>query len=97
MLIPPTVAVSLLPALSTAVPVADWPAPSLLSVSSDAQEATPERLSSQLYETVTGPLFQPNALASGDADPLIVGFVASRLILTSTGPVVPPALDAEQE
>ena len=42
------------------------------------------------------PLFQPSALASGDAEPLIVGFVVSRLILTSTGPRA-AALDAEHE
>ena len=86
-----------MPALSTAVPVEDWAAPSPLSVSLGPHEATSERLSSQLYETVTGPLFQPDALASGDAEPLIVGFVASRLMVTVAGPAGPPALVAEHE
>jgi hypothetical protein len=53
-------------------------------------------LSAHVNETVTLLLFQAAPFAAEDAEPSIVGFVASRLIETSTGPAAPPALCAAQ-
>src|SRR5881397_3929124 len=57
MLIPPTEAVSLLPAMSFALPVTDWPAPSPPSVTGASQLATPENASEHVKLTVTDVLF----------------------------------------
>src|SRR5439155_13505273 len=65
MLIPETVVLVLLPALSVAVPVADWPAPAALRVTGLVQLAIPERTSEQRKLAVTSLLFQPLALAAG--------------------------------
>jgi hypothetical protein len=82
MLIPLTVVLAVFPALSVAVPLADCPAPSLESVCGAAHDVMPEVGSSHVNETVTSVLFQAFPLGAGDADPLIVGAVASRLIVT---------------
>src|SRR5688500_11917185 len=98
MSMPLTVAAApVLPALSvgSTVAVADWLAPSVLSVTGSAQLATPARLSSQLKFTVTLLLYQPLAFGDVAAAPLIVGTVASRLIVTETSLADPPALVAE--
>src|SRR5438093_7849785 len=79
MLIPETVALALLPALSVAVPLADWPLPSA-SVASAAQLWTPESASAQLKCTVTWLLSQPAAVGEVVAAPLIVGAGVSMLI-----------------
>ena len=50
--------------------------------------------SAQVNETVTSVLFQLFEFAAGDAEPLTVGAVASRLIVTDCDDV-PPALVAE--
>src|SRR5207245_4921728 len=81
MLIPETVVLALLPALSSAVPLADWAAPSALRVIGLVQLAIPERTSEQRKLAVTSLLFQPLALAAGLRLPLIVGAVLSMLTL----------------
>ncbi len=68
-----------LPARSLQVPLADCPAPSLLSVTSPLQVAMPERPSLPLKETTTGVLFQPLALATGVRLALAVDAVKSTL------------------
>ena len=73
MLMPLMLAVAVLPALSVQVPVADCPAPWLLSVVGPVTEATPDSESEQVKLTMTGPLFQPLALAPGLAEPVTVG------------------------
>jgi hypothetical protein len=73
MLMPDTVALALLPALSVAVPVTDWFAPSIDSVVGALQLATPESASVHVKLTVTSVLFQPAALPAGSASPMIVG------------------------
>src|SRR5439155_382461 len=97
MLIEPTVALALLSALSVQVPLADWPAPSALSVVSAGglPAARPLRPSAQLKLTVTSALYQPLALGARSGLPLIVGAVASRLIVTDWL-LVPPLLVAWQ-
>src|SRR5688572_340784 len=75
-LMPATVAMALLPAASTAVPVADWPAPSP-SVCGAVQVSMPESASAQVKVTVTSVFCQPLLLADGDWLPLIVGAVLS--------------------
>jgi hypothetical protein len=67
-----------------------------LSVLPGPHASTSDRLSVHWNVTSTASFFQPAVLAAGDAEPPIVGLVASRLILTSTGPAEPPALVAEQ-
>src|SRR4051794_22349472 len=70
---------ALLPALSTAVPEADWLSPSP-KVCAAEQVLTPDRLSAQVKLTVTSVLFQPLLLATGALLPVMVGFVLSTLI-----------------
>ena len=53
------VALAALPAVSCAVPWADWFAPWLLTIVSGEQSLIPERASAQVKSTVTGLLFQP--------------------------------------
>src|SRR2546429_9670225 len=65
MLMPPTVALAVLPALSLALPLTDCAAPSPLSVVGAGHEATPDKLSRQSKLAVTATLFQPPALAAG--------------------------------
>src|SRR5437879_10615414 len=91
MLIPETVVLALLPALSVAVPLDDWPLPSA-SVSSAVQLWIPESVSEQLKCTVTSLLFQPAALGVVVAAPLIVGAVLSMLIPETVVLVLLPAL-----
>src|SRR3954451_1982023 len=75
-LTPPTVVVPVLPALSTAAPVALF-APSAASVASGWQLAIPLTASLQSNCTVTGPLYQPAAFGLVVALPVIVGVVLS--------------------
>src|SRR2546423_441965 len=96
MLIEATVALALLSALSVQVPVADWLAPSVRVVAAGGLPAArPLRLSAQLKLTATSALYQPLALGARSGLPLIVGAVASRLIVTDW-PLVPPLLVAVQ-
>src|SRR4051794_40468237 len=57
------VSLALLPAASLQAPVADWFAPSAVSVCVTVAGA-PESASVQLHVSVTSPAFQPNALAA---------------------------------
>src|SRR5688572_15216641 len=63
MLMPLTVALALLSALSVAVPLALWFTPSSLRTMSLAHSWTPERMSLQVNRTRTALLNQPAALA----------------------------------
>ena len=78
--IPSTFAVSLLPAASTAVPVADCPAPSP-KFTGVVHDAIPERESEHTKLTATSRLYQPFAFGSRPGAPEIVGFVLSTLTL----------------
>src|SRR5712691_2737017 len=79
MLMPLTVALALLPATSVAVPLTDWPAPSMRTAAGSGQLATPDRLSLQVKLTVTSVLFQPFAFGAGLRAAVIVGGVLSIL------------------
>src|SRR5205823_4478493 len=65
MLMSSTVVSLVLPALSTAVPSADWPAPSLERVAGSVQPATPASASEHWKATVTGVLCHPNPFGAG--------------------------------
>ncbi|WP_436496772.1 hypothetical protein [Actinokineospora sp. HUAS TT18] len=93
-----TDAVSVLSALSVAVPPTDWFAPSPLSVrDADAvpsarQLLISESASEQVNDTVTSVLCQPNPFAGGVRDPLIDGLAVSRRTTTdAVGPTLPSA------
>src|SRR6266851_93855 len=95
----PTVVLALFPAASVAVPVADWPVPSVLSAIGAAQLAMPDPGvpllaflgSAQVKEMLTALLFQPLALGAGKTLPVIVGAVSS-MFSTSASVAVLPAL-----
>ncbi len=89
MLIPPTVVLALLSALSTAVPVTDWLAPSPLSVVELVQLLMPDVASAQVKLTVTSLLFQPLPFAAGERLPVMVGAVLSSLTVTEPVPLLP--------
>ncbi|WP_436496774.1 hypothetical protein [Actinokineospora sp. HUAS TT18] len=74
--IPPTVVDAVLPTPSTTLPPTDWSAPSPVSSTGSVQPATPDWVSAHAKKTVTGPLFQPCALA-GVRLPEIVGTALS--------------------
>ena len=57
----------------------------------------PDFASLHVNETETSELFQPAPFGAGEREPPIVGTVASRLIVTLTGPAEPPVLVAEHE
>ena len=78
-LIPLAVAVATLPAMSVQVPLADCPAPSVLSVAGAVQLAMPERLSVPVNVTVTLALFQPAPFGAGEAAAVATGGVLSIL------------------
>ena len=93
---PLTMASALLPALSLAFPVTPRAAPSP-SVVGPEQEATPESASLHAKLTVGAPvltLYQPVTAGAGVVLPLIVGGVASFLMVTLDVDV-PPAEVAE--
>src|SRR5262245_47379551 len=73
----PTFVLATLPALSRQLPVTVVPLVSEASVVPPVglPGATPERLSEQLNDTVTLPVFQPEDPGGGAAEPLIVGAV----------------------
>ena len=73
------VALALLPALSVALPVTNWPPPWLVSIVGPLQLATPEVASEQVKLTVTGVLFQPLPLERGTRPEVIDGSVLSIL------------------
>src|SRR5438309_11694137 len=92
MLIPETVVLVLLPALSVAVPVADWAAPAALRVIGLVQLAIPERTSEQRKLAVTSLLFQPLALARSEERRVVAGSVLSMLIPETVELALLPAL-----
>jgi hypothetical protein len=88
-LMPETVVLELLSALSTAVRETDWLAPLVVTVEDVGQLLMPERLSEQVKLTVTSELFHPLAFAVGLRLPLIVGAVLSSFTVTEPLPVLP--------
>ncbi len=83
-LIGPTTASLVLPALSSALPVTETPAVVVWAdtVSLPRQPAMPDCRSLQSKLTSTGTLFQPNALASGVRLPVISGLMSSIFSVT---------------
>src|SRR6478752_4508342 len=94
-LMPATVVVPLLPALSTAVPVALF-APSAETVASGWQLAMPLTASLQSNCTVTAEVYHPAALGLVAAFPVIVGAVLSTRTVTVLAVSVLPALSTLQ-
>src|SRR5438132_9876769 len=92
MLIPETVVLVLLPALSEAVTVSLRDALPIFRVIGLVQLAIPERTSEQRKLAVTSLLFQPLALAAGLRLPLIAGPVLSMLIPETVALALLPAL-----
>src|SRR5438067_3843953 len=100
MLIGLTVVVAVLSALSIAVPLTDWLAPLVLSVTPLLTAVAPVPVtpvqvwipdctgpwSAQVNFTVTGPLYQPLALGLVVAAPVIVGTVLSSLTASASLP-----------
>src|SRR5438093_13241999 len=93
-LMPLTVALVELPALSVAVPVADCAAASPLSVTGGVQVAIPDCASAHVKVTTTSVLFQPAALAAGSRAPEIVGAVVSSIVTVCVAAFVLPAPSA---
>jgi len=94
----PNTTLALLPARSEALPLADWPKPSLERVTGGDTEATPDSESVAEKETVTGELFHPLALANGYRLAVSFGAVRSILIPDTARLAVLPALSrAETE
>src|SRR6478735_11967674 len=81
-LIPLTVDVALLPALSTAVPSTLWLAPSADTDASGWQLAMPLTASPQVKCTATAALYQPLALGLDVAFPVMVGADLSTRTVT---------------
>src|SRR5690348_3280303 len=75
----PTVALAVLPALSLTEAAADRLLPSPLTTVSAGQATTPERLSAQVQWTVTSPVNQPLPFGVLTMLPLMVGLVLSTL------------------
>src|SRR5439155_14126947 len=71
-----------LPARSLAVPLIDWFAPSVTTLTGEVTFATPERVSVAENVTVTSELFHPFAFAAGDCAAVSTGGVLSRLMST---------------
>ena len=94
-LMPLTVVVALLPALSTAVPVALF-APWAARVASGWQLATPLTASAQSKCTVTGALYQPAAFGLVVALPVMVGADLSTRTVTVPAVSELPALSTDQ-
>src|SRR6266516_7248637 len=96
MLMPDTVALPTLPAMSVAVRVRDWFAPLTVRVMSSGQTARPDRASEQVKCTVTGPMYQPLLpLVPLRIAPLMLGAVLSSLIVTESVPRLPAVSFAE--
>ena len=83
-----------LPALSTHVPVADWPPPSPRVVGGETVD-TPDRASEQAKLTLTGTLFHPFALGWTDLELVMLGGVMSMLMLFSAVLAEFPALSRQ--
>src|SRR5512134_4163933 len=96
MLIPPCVSEAVFPALSVHTPVADCPAPSVVTVWLTLAATTPEVASVQDQFTVTSVLFQPLPFGAVRPANIIAGPVLSSWIVTESL-LVPPKLVAEQD
>jgi hypothetical protein len=83
------VVVAVLPAKSVAVPVIDWPAPSVNTVVGPGHPFVPDRLSVHMNETVTFELFQPLALGAGVAVATMPGADLSKFTVTVVVAVLP--------
>src|SRR5712691_2250004 len=70
-----TLAEAVLPALSTAVRLTAWLAPSALTTTVAGQVSIPESASAHVNPTLTGLLFQPLPLAAGVAVAVTTGGV----------------------
>ena len=92
MLTPERVAEPVLPAISVAVPVALWPAASVLIVTGGSTEATPEVVSVTEKVTVTSALYHPLALAARSGVAVTIGGVLSILMPDITVLAELPAL-----
>ena len=95
---PVTVADVWFPALSVAVPLTDWLAPSPLRVTSTGHEAMPDKpdWSAQVKCTVIGPRYQPLPFGTVVAAPVIVGGVVSTRTCTVFAVSGLPALSVLQ-
>ncbi len=89
MLMPLTVVLAELSALSVAVPVTDWFAAFAERVVGGLDVFTPDRASVGVNETVTSVLFHPLAFAAGVRVPMMPGAVLSSLTCTEPVPVLP--------
>ena len=78
-----------LPALSVAVSLTVWPAPSFVTVLSAGQAGTPDPPSAQSKWTTTGPLFHPFAFAAGDTVAVTTGAILSRFTVRLATAVLP--------
>jgi len=87
-----TEVLALLPALSVAVPLTTWLAPSVVTVTGAGHVATPEELSVQVNVTVTFVLFHPAALDAGETWAVITGGTLSVLALKIWTAICPPGL-----
>ena len=87
-LIPLRPALAVLPAASTAVPLALWfaPSPRLLAA---GQVSTPDSPSAQAKVTVTSPSYQPLAFAGRSGTAAMVGGVLSMLTVAGSVAVLP--------
>src|SRR3972149_2611356 len=95
-LIPPWVSEAVFPALSVQVPIADWPAPSVVTVWLALAETTPESAAGRDPLTVTLVLFQPLALGVVRLANVMIGLVLSSLIVTEAEFERPTPSVAEQ-
>src|SRR5215212_9913487 len=89
MLMPLTVVVAGLSALSIADPATDWPAALVLSVTGGLQTLMPAGASEQVKPAVTSVLFQPFAFAAGERLPTMVGAFLSSRTVTEPLPAFP--------
>src|SRR5688500_10947253 len=83
MLMLSTLALAVLPALSTALPSTDWFPPSLTTSTGAEQLAMPDSASEHSKDTLTSVLFQPKPLPSGWRLPLIDGAMPSIFSMSS--------------
>jgi hypothetical protein len=110
--LPEYVTVGAVRSIFTGVLVADVSFPAASATSTDAEKlspspeitasaghaaASPEVASAHVQWIATSPEYQPFAFGPVVAAPLTDGGVASRPIVTTTGPEEPPRLLAEQE
>jgi hypothetical protein len=92
MLMPLTVALAVLSALSLTVPVTDWFAALLVNVVGADELFTPDVASLGANETVTSVLFHPFTLAAGVREPVMLGAVLSSFTVTGALVAVLPTL-----